>query len=257
MHDHQPLETVLRANPASIILCNIEHGMSEQQWEHLIRQLMADQSIDCRLGVVSQHGDRRLAEKYLMEMGVPCGFISLRVSPRELLRTLLTVLEANEARGKRRYVRAPCTAADMATFNLKVYGRVFDGSVVDISSAGMAATFDQPIDLSVGKEMVDMQLKLRGSLCRVRVTHLGGKDGDEGRLHVFSFDHSANPECRPKVQEFVYGTLQREMDRQLASARGPGAPGAGTSEPAGQGIAAGPSSAAAAVRAGAAGSAGD
>jgi hypothetical protein len=214
--DHETAPLALTRYPGSIMFINLDQGMPEPAWEALIRELIADQAGAARLGVVSQHADRELAEKYLMELGLPCGFITLKQGPKEALKTLLTVLEANEARGKRRYVRALCGKADMATFNLKVYGRVYTGAIDDISSAGMACTFEQVVDLSQGKEMDDMQLRLRGTLCKVRVRHLGSKAGEGDRTsNVFTFDHSVDSSGRGKIQEFVYGTLQREMNRQL------------------------------------------
>ena len=76
VHDHLPLVPVLRDSPGSLLFCNIEHGMAEPEWDQLIRDLLADDGVDCRPGGVSQHGDRALAEKYLMEIGFPCGFIT-------------------------------------------------------------------------------------------------------------------------------------------------------------------------------------
>ena len=59
-----------------------------------------------QIGILSYNEDRELAEKYLMDIGVQCGFIKLKLGLQESIAIILKTLEATEARGNRKYVRA-------------------------------------------------------------------------------------------------------------------------------------------------------
>ena len=171
---------------------------------------MTDQETgDLRVGILAVNADRELAEKYLIEIGVPCGFVTLKISARDATKIILKTLDANEARGRRRYVRADCSRDPKATFNVKILGKVVDGNILDLSSAGMAITFTGVPHLKPGTVLDDIQLKLHGVLARASGV-IRGTRSDANQIHVVLFNDIAYDD-REKIQRFVFRTLQDQV----------------------------------------------
>ena len=203
---------VISKFPHSILFVNTDERPDENRWERFIRNLMdAEPTKDIRIGIISYNDDQGLKEKYLMDIGVPCGFVTLRLGLKESFKIIAKMLEANEAKGRRKYVRAECRPQDKATFNVKYEGAYLSGSIVDISAVGMACTFDKPIQLKQGAVLDDIQLKLRAVLCRVG-GKLVGINREAGDRHVLLFSDEMGAKERHKIHAFVYDRLQESID---------------------------------------------
>jgi hypothetical protein len=198
--------------PNSILFINIDERPAENQWEHFIRKILeGGKTGDVRVGILSYNDDPALKEKYLMDIGVPCGFVTLKLGLKESFKIIAKTLEANEAKGRRKFVRAACRPQDKASFNVKYEGDYLTGEIIDISSVGMACTFNKPQQLKAGTELDDIQLKLRAVLCRIGGT-LVGINRDEGNTHVILFTKKISPRERHKIHTFVYDRLQELID---------------------------------------------
>ena len=84
------------------------------------------------------------------------------------------------------------------------------GSIIDISSVGMACTFDTGIALKVGTVLSDMQLKLRAALCKTSGKLVGFHSEAEKRFVILFHDMPARD--KQKIHQFVYNKLQEEID---------------------------------------------
>ncbi len=212
LRDIQQTTRVLAKYPDSIIFVNIEAAMEESQWETFIRSIMdSERTKSTRIGILAYNADPNLTKKYLMDIGVQCGYITLKLGLKETFRIMVKALEANEAKGRRRFVRAICKPQDKASFNVKYSGDFQTGTILDISSAGMACTFDKPPNLRRGTHLVDIQLKLRAMLCRVS-GELVGTDKEKPERVLVLFSKDISPRERHKIHQFVYDRLQETID---------------------------------------------
>ena len=212
LHDTQKTLRVLSKYPNSILFVNIEEGMKEPEWAAFITKIMQNEKTkDVRIGILAYNADPVLKKKYLMDIGVHCGYVTLKIGLKESFRIIVKTLEANEAKGRRKYVRAICSARDIAMFNVKSAGDFLTGSILDISSVGMACTFDKPQNLKLGMDLDDIQLKLRAVLCRVK-GKLVGMDKEKGDRLVILFSKIISPRERHKIHQFVYNRLQETID---------------------------------------------
>ena len=178
--DFQKAVALFRRYPDSVVFVNIDEGQSEPVWEMYISTLQNDPDLwALQIGVLTYNKDPALAQKYLMEMMVSAGFIKLGLGLKESTSIILKVLEANEARGRRKYLRVH-TEAHKATFNLKVGDKQLTGTIVDLSVVGMACRFDASLTLSAHTKFDAVQLKLNGLLCMVTGILMGTRcSGDE------------------------------------------------------------------------------
>jgi len=212
LRDHEAARSVARAWQGSIFFVNIDDAMKEAQWEAWIRDLTSQPlTASTRLGIVTYNPNPELAKKYLMDLGIPCGFIQLKLGLAEGKRIILKTLEANEARGRRRFVRARCADPARSTFNVTLNGSLVTGSIVDISIAGMAFIFNHPVPgLKSSSPMSDVQLRLKGTLCRISGKYVGEVKGEQGS-ELMMFDASLPHETTMKIHRFIYQALQEEL----------------------------------------------
>ena len=212
LRNHDAAVKVAAANPGSIFFVNIDEALKEYQWEAWIRRLITQpETSSTMVGIVTYNPDAELARKYLMEMMLPCGFIQLKLGLAEGKNIILKTLEANEARGRRRYVRARCTDPKKASFNVKVGERIYSGTILDISATGMSFELDTPLTLKPKAPLPDLQLRLKGTLCRVGGTYIGAMHKGSLR-NLLLFDPPLEGETKKKIHRFIFQSLQEEMD---------------------------------------------
>ncbi|MCL1927319.1 MAG: PilZ domain-containing protein [Treponema sp.] len=211
LRDHKRALKLLEKFPDSIIFINIDDGMGEKEWEVYIKGIMENpKTKDCRVGILSYNTDKALMQKYLMEIAVPCGYIQLKLGVRESTKIMIYALEANEARGKRKYIRAFCADDINATVNVKGSGGIYYGKILDISAAGIAAKFDKFDDLPPNTKIREMQLKLRGGLILTDAVLIGRRNDN---VCIFLFDvPRMSPDHALIIHRFIKYTIQHYMD---------------------------------------------
>ena len=125
---------------------------------------------------------------------------------------MLGALEANEARGRRRYVRARTADDARTTFNLELLGNRYEGTILDVSSVGMAVRFARPVDLQPKSLLPGIQLRLRATLVRVDGVLLDRRKDDKS-VYVVLFRHGADSKARSQIRDYVHRSLQEDIDR--------------------------------------------
>ena len=219
--DHTHAASLLSSYPGVILFVNLDDGMREEAWDSYVRELIASPPAeDVRIGVLTGHPTEELGQKYLLDIGVQCGFVGLKLEVEQSARIILRTLAANEAKGKRKHVRA--AGLQMATFNVRQGAAdAATGTVLNISAAGMACEFDAPVSFKVGHVFEDVQLILRGARTTARAHVIAMRPGQTPEAqpaYVFVFDHRGQGQrVAQRIQTFVYQALQINMQRQLQS----------------------------------------
>ncbi|MDR2102453.1 MAG: PilZ domain-containing protein [Treponema sp.] len=213
VRDHKRARNLLMCFPNSIMFINIDEGLKEKEWEAYIRELQENEKTrGCRLGILSYNTDRALMQKYLMDMSIPCGYIHLKLGIQESTKIILNALIVNEARGKRRYIRASCEDEPNATMNYQTEEGTRYGKLLDISSAGIAVKIDHFGNYPPNTLFRNVQLKLRGSLVMINAI-LMGKRRDDQDVWIFLFDPHMTPESKLTIHHFIKQNLQRYIDQ--------------------------------------------
>lgn len=203
--------------PDCLAFLNLDEGLSESEWEAFIRDVQSDPALaSVKLGILTYNSDPELAHKYLMDHGLPGGFIKLSLGLAESTAIVLKVLEVNEARGRRRYLRVHC--ADNTKLNLKTDQGMVEGRILDLSSVGMACTLPDNQSLALHSVLESVQLKLKGSLCLVNGVVMGSRPVDGGgRAYVVLFDPKTPAVQRDKIRSFLQWSLQSSIEADLKS----------------------------------------
>jgi hypothetical protein len=213
LRDHKRARRLLEHFSDSIMFINIDEGIREKEWESYIRDLQENpKTKECRLGILSYNTDQRLMQKYLMDMSVPCGYIQLKLGIQASTKIILDALQANEARGRRKFIRAACDDDANATMNYKDISGMYYGKLLDISSAGIAVKIERFGTFPLNSRLRDIQLKLRGSLVMTDVI-LMGKRRDAGNVWIFIFDPNMSQNNKLIIHRYIKYTLQRFIDQ--------------------------------------------
>jgi hypothetical protein len=213
LRDHQRALKILERFPDSIMFINIDEGMSESQWEAYIRNLQQNpKTASTRLGILSYNQDKALMEKYLMNISVPCGYIQLKLGIQESTRIILAALQANEAKGRRKYIRAFCEEDSYATMNYKCPEGLFPGKILDISSAGIAARIPNFPALPANAVLRGIQMKLRGGMVMIDAILMGKRQGDRD-VWILLFDPSKMAQnSKLAIHRYIKLCLQKYID---------------------------------------------
>lgn len=215
LKDHVVARRVLRAYPDSIVFVNIEDGLNEPDWAKWIAALRADPVTErVGVGILAYNADEGLQEKYLMNYGARCGFVRLRLGAEESVRILAATLQANEAKGRRKYIRALCEGDALTSINVKYFKTSFSGTLRDVSSVGFSCKFAPDPALPKNTLLDDIQLKLHGVLLNTEGVVFGHRTEADGTLYVILFTSKMDARARAKVRKFIQVSLQADIDRR-------------------------------------------
>lgn len=200
LNNHEQVNHVLELFPDAVIFFNIDKGLSRQDWEVFIRGLLEDRKGDpVSIGILSYEYNKSLAERYLMDMSIPCGYIQLKQKLDDAANIISKTLIANEVKSRRKYVRFQAGDNSRLKLNANISGNIRNGLGIDISSAGMAIVFDEPeVDIPKNTLLSDIQLTLSGRRVRVSGAVLGFRQesAEANKIFVVVFDKRVESEVR-------------------------------------------------------------
>lgn len=218
--DHAKLARFLRKEPECLTFVNIDEGDDENVWRSWIKSIKEDEaSARAAFGIITMLDDEDKRSYYLMDLGVECGFVVVKIGVAKTTEILLRMLEANEARGRRRYVRAACPP-DSTELTCPTDEGVLRGWIKDLSSVGMSVAFTGSASPRQGSRLRDMQLNLKGVRVILNGVVIGSHEAPGiGTISVIMFEPaSVNDDKRAKLRAFIKRTLQATMDKALSLA---------------------------------------
>lgn len=215
--DHNLIPKVANKFPQSIFYINIDSTLSESEWELKIKELIADDNLVLDIGILSYNiQSQEIIQKYLIDIGVRCGFIKLKMGLSETSKIILKLLEVNEAKGRRKYVRYQSEPGEVMNASLKYENRFVNGDITDISSVGLGVMFEEPIDLLKGQLAENLDITLKGRRIHIDAVVIGSRKIGGLLCYVMLFKSGNNHEEKiQKIREFIHISLQRRMDNEF------------------------------------------
>jgi hypothetical protein len=215
--DHVKLRRIIASFPDAIVFVNLDDGLDESGWLSFVKSLRSELPA-VGVGIITLNDDAELREQYLMNVQVQCGFVILKIGASKTAEILAKTLEANEARGRRKFVRALCPPGSGQCV-VQYEGATLRGEVTDLSSAGMAILFQGGSSPKVGTVLSDISLNIKGqrlSPSGVVVAKRADEGGAAGGVHVVMFDpNSLDAARKDKLKTLVFKLNQQAMDAIL------------------------------------------
>lgn len=216
--DHLRLERYLASIEPALLFVNIDEGQPEPAWCAWIESLRSNpKTAKHGVGIVSFNDRPELREKYLMDFGLPCGYVLLKIGAMACADVLMKTLEANEARGRRKYVRVTCEPGN-AECAIPTKDGTLHTDILDISSVGAAILFHTLQVPNVGEVLKAVQLSLKGTRVFLDAIIVARRDDDpRGPMRVLLFDPKSLDDTRKeKVHAIVQRAMINEMDKALS-----------------------------------------
>lgn len=141
----------------------------------------------------------------------PVGNIDLSGGLDAVLSHVIDYLTSVNARGRRKYIRTRCDGEYGATFSVKFGKNIIGGMIHDISSYGMACSFNADLPLVPRSYLADMQLRLNGVGSAISGEVFGKREMDGRQVYVIIFDYSKHPATRQRITDYIYYILQRDF----------------------------------------------
>jgi hypothetical protein len=214
--NHGALQRVLKQFPDSIVLADIDEGISERDWELWIRGVMGNQSTkEVKIGILSGSKDEELQRKYLDDIKVPCGYTVLKKDLSVAIRQILEALKTVDAKGRRKYLRATMEDGAPATVNMPYNNAFIKGTIKDISTVGFSASFEGDPELAKNSLFQDVQIKLQSMLLKAEGIVFGSRMDEFRKIYVVLFTQRIDPSVRSRIRKYIQQTLQAKMDTLL------------------------------------------
>lgn len=214
--DHGALQRLLRQFPGSIVLADIDEGISEKDWELWIRGVMGNESTkDIKIGILSGNKDEELQKKYLDDIKVACGYTVIKKDISIAMRQIPEILKAADAKGRRKYLRATMEDGAPATLNMPYNNIFINGVIKDISTVGFSASFEGDPELTKNSLFQDIQIKLQSTLLKVEGIVFGSRMEEFRKIYVILFTQRIDPSVKTRIRRYVQQTFQIKMDTLL------------------------------------------
>jgi len=214
--DEEKLKKALIKYPDSIVFASIDETISAAKWETWIRSVMGgDATQTVKMGILSSTNSEDSRRLYLQTLKVPCGFIPIKLEKARVIKALTDILNAIEAKGRRKYIRADTRDDSMATINVPNDGAYITAKIRDISVVGLSCIFTKDPELEKNSLLADIQLKLQGALLKAEAIIFGSRMDEPDKVYVLVFTQKVDPSVRAKIRSFIQKNLQAKMDAEV------------------------------------------
>jgi len=215
LKDHQKMKRLLAKYPDSIVFANIFDGMTEKEWESWIRGIMADEALsEVKIGIISPTDDEALRRKYINEIKIQCGYIVIKSDLNIAMKQLFEVLNAADAKGRRKYIRAITENETNTTVNIPTGGTFVRGSIKDISVVGLSCYFQDDPNFAKNSLHPDIQIKLQSTILKAEGIVFGSRVEGDTKIYVVLFTQRIDPEAKVRIRRYIQTNLQSKIDAE-------------------------------------------
>jgi hypothetical protein len=214
--DRTALRRTLKELPGSIVFIDIDQAATEKEWENWIREAMKAHDLeDIRIGILTGNRSELLQNKYATMIKLPAGYTVIQRDLKITAAQILSILNANNAKGRRKYLRAAVDKEGQTIVNFPSDGRFINGMAGDISSAGFSCFFNDDPKFPPNSTFSNVQIKLKHIIINVEVTILGFRPEEASKTYVALFTQKISPDTRVKIRKYIQANLQARMDAMI------------------------------------------
>jgi len=217
--DYKDGKNILRENPESICFICTENVLSLSGWLSYARSIENDSTLDTiHFGILTTNMRNEDKAKFLHNAKrIDLGIVDNTGSNIELTKTIATILLVNGARGRRQSVRASCQHDLTASIVLPTMAGPKAFHIIDISSAGIAASSPKQFSQFFRQNMQFKNVPLNFGKNHVQASFLLPliKIGDKADSLVLMFTPGTPSNIKSSVREYVAQNLQYEMRTKI------------------------------------------
>ncbi|MDR3145859.1 MAG: pilus assembly protein PilZ, partial [Treponema sp.] len=197
VNDRVILRRLLKDFPGSVIFIDIDQVIGEKEWEGWIREVSkAGDLQDVRLGIVTANRNDALQNKYANMLKLPCGYTMIHRDLNITITQIVNTLNANDAKGRRKYLRASVEGEPQTMANFPLGGQFVSGLIRDISAAGFSCSFNEDPNFAKNSSFSNVQIKLKHTILNVETVILGFRAEESSKVYVSLFTDRISPDSK-------------------------------------------------------------
>ena len=177
-----------------LLFFNIDYPVPGVNWEELIKDISIENNKKSIVGIYyvkrqSNEEKTYIEKKYMPLVGLGPGFIQLEYSKSKNIEILEEALWANKAQGRRKTIRALCTAT--CTYTCMYEGSRENGVLQDISLSHFSIVIPpEKMPVKLYEKIKDFHFNIQGLLFTSDAVLMMERETAGGRLCVFAFLNS-------------------------------------------------------------------
>ena len=180
-----------------ILFFNVDFHIPDFEWDDYIQDLVIDHKIADSIGILytkraTKEDKARIEKKFLYELGVRCGCTQLEYQKKQNFELIAKLLYANQAQGRRKTIRALCTAACTYTVTYGSHQITATGALQDISLSHFTVLAPgSGLEIKLYEKLPDIHFNIRGFLFRSDAVLVMERPVNGDMLYVFAFVSSS------------------------------------------------------------------
>lgn len=220
IEDYRKVKHLLRKNADSICFFLIENQLSLKGWHNFIKSFEEEgvfSPLDVGILIPDLPDDKQA--NFLAELQYDAGLIKLNQDQESMFHEIVKALDAKNAKGMRKYVRANCLNDSQADLLWLKDNKMFKLKIIDISSVGIAAKLSnsQANAVFINQIIDGVTLNLKNVQTSVDIKISAIKAAGDFLLVVIMFDTSTSPEAINKIRGYIANNLQESLRSSLRS----------------------------------------
>ncbi|MCQ2583751.1 MAG: hypothetical protein MJ160_07575 [Treponema sp.] len=226
----EKIEIMIQIFHDIILIFNIDYNVEGINWAEYISELQKKYGDRVAIGVTfvkraDKDAKRKLEKMYLFDIGITCGCIQLEYQKSSNFIIIQKMLNANQAQGRRKNIRALCTKA--YTFSFTYKGVLYNGTLQDISLSHFSFIFQSgKLPIKDYEKIDEVTLHLKGLFIKSGAVLMMERASGENILFVFAFVtengmNGLNDRYRqliiPNMYQLMSSNCKNLMDKVISS----------------------------------------
>jgi hypothetical protein len=197
----------------SILLLNFNKYLKNLNWNNYIDSFKNNPVSKEILIKGFSHTPKETLHEDLHNHLIPCQVDNSPNSYDDLKTKVLTLLESQNAKGQRKYIRIQCNNKYQASCSIKYNNNIYLGEIRDISIVGLSCIFYEYTNLIKGTIIKDLQIRLNGKILKCSAKHYGYRIQDNKEIHILLFEPMLK-DIGEFINSFLYRFLQEKIDQE-------------------------------------------
>ena len=214
IENYRDAKAILKKNPDSICLMNIDSQMTLPAWFMFIDSFKGDE--DLKRVCVGCFSDKIIDEEkqlFLDRLQPACGIINTTGKKDVLIKSVVDVINMNGARGKRQFIRVMCLQDKSAELVAQWGSSMCRMKMLDISSVGTAVQIPAQYRLMFQEKTLipNVTLRLGTATYTVSIAVFQIFERGGATMAVTMFGKNTSSNVTTAVKNYIFSALQHQM----------------------------------------------
>ncbi|MCR4823469.1 MAG: hypothetical protein K5873_11435 [Treponema sp.] len=218
--DYRKAKAILRKNPDAIAFCLIENQLNYKGWHNFIKSFTEENVFaPLDIGVIANEMPDEKLKNFTAGIELTAGIVKIQRDTEAMLHEIVKAMDANNAKGMRKYVRASCVNESQADLLWLKNNRMFKLKIIDISAVGLAAKLSagQANSIGINQILTNVSVNLKSETIPVDIKVTAMKAAGDFLLVVIMFETSTLPDSINRIRAYIADNLQNSLRASFRS----------------------------------------